>query len=434
MLDRSKVHVFIIDDDDAIVTLVENTLRFKDFKAIEVAKTGSEGLSILKMPPLQKDGKTSIIPEMNVVILDIMLPDANGFELCKKIKQSIPESLVILISGFDIENLHHQLIQSEADDFLTKPFNPLELAARVDLLIDKYYKIKQRNLEVQNSSHFFARNQLPHVGDQIGECVIVDTLAWGKSSVLYKVLERPENDVYAMKLLTRYSLDFKDVVKRFEHEIEIMSSIDHPNIVKYYKMGNYDHCPYILMEYFLGINLEESLVTMGIPSFETVLDVAKSMASALGELHKSGIIHRDIKLKNIMIGTDYDTIKLTDFGIARWLGEADHITRDGFIVGTPIYMAPEVFIGDASSVQSDIYSYGITLYHYATGSPPYSGKKSMEIYKKHCEATPKSMSDSNPEIPVDFEHLIVDLCMAKSYTGRPESMDEVLKLLQKIKY
>ena len=133
-----------------------------------------------------------------------------------------------------------------------------------------------------------------------------------------------------------------------------------------------------------------------------------------------------------MLEAGSNIVKLTDFGIAHSLNDHTTLTGDGFIVGTPIYMAPEMFRGELASEKSDIYSFGVTFYQFATSSPPFVASSNIELYKLHKEAEPESITKINPEIPSEIDELIVKKCMAKNPEKRPESMTEVLDELQKI--
>jgi serine/threonine-protein kinase len=362
------------------------------------------------------------------MVLDVMLPDGSGFELCKKIKAEHPEKMVLMMSGFDIKDLNAKLIDSEADDFLTKPFSPMELVARIEMLGAKMRR-KPRRAPGGEASTGHDDNRVPHVGDNIGDYAIIDSLGWGKNSVVYKVVKKGSSEIFAVKLLTKYSMEFKDVVQRFEAEREVMSSLPrHPNLIQLIESGSWNNCPYIVMEYLQGANLEERLVTEGPPSTKLAFEAASQIAEGLAAMHDAGVLHRDIKLKNIMFNPDSRSFKLTDFGIARFMERAPGITCDGFIVGTPMYMAPEIFRGELATPQSDIYSYGATLYHFAAGAPPFSAPRNSEMYKKHLSEQPKAPSSLNPAIPPKLDELIFN-CLAKTPEDRPASMRKVAETL-----
>lgn len=423
MIDRTEVPVLVVDDDEELLSMVLNVLRHAGFKRLERAVCGEEALRALSISDESvQDSRTALLGEAWIVVLDVMLPDKSGFDLCKEIKTSHPDSMALMISGFDIEGLNERLIESEADDFLTKPFGSPELVARIEMLAAK---MKRRSSSHSGIEAVGSGNRIPHIGDCIGQYVIVDSLGWGKNSVVYKTIKKGAGEVTAVKLLTKYSMEFKDVVKRFEEERKIMSKISHPNVIKFIETGAWDGCPFIVMECVKGCNLEERLVTNGVPDDALARAAATQVASGLGALHKLGVLHRDVKLKNIMFESDSGAFKLTDFGIARFMDRDPGITCDGFIVGTPMYMAPEIFRGERASLESDIYSYGAAMYHFSAGAPPFSAKRNSDMYKKHLQEAPKPVRAWNPAISESFERAIMK-CLAKQPEDRPKSLDQVV--------
>ncbi|OGV35363.1 MAG: hypothetical protein A2020_06490 [Lentisphaerae bacterium GWF2_45_14] len=434
MAEISNVPIYIIDDDENIVLIVRKALEMNGYMDIQVATCGKDAEALLKLPSgAVKNNDTVQLAGLKVIILDIMLPDINGFELCRQIKDKFHDSLVVLISGFSIDDLHQRIMESDADDFLTKPFSPIELVARIDLLIKKYIHYSVAFKETPKLAQADGRNSVPHIGDSVDEFQIIDSLGWGRSSIVYKVIEKKSKKAFAAKLLTRYAMDMDEVVERFEHEVSIMARLQHPNIIRFYRMGNYNGCPYILMDYVYGINLEEFIITKGRPNLKTLINVMEQTASAISEIHAHGIIHRDIKPKNLMIELGSGNVKLTDFGIAVFTTEDPSITRDGFIVGTPLYMAPELFSGGAASVASDIYSFGVAFFQFASGAPPFTARTNTELFNLHKNKEPEPISSFVKDIPIELEKLIIGKCMRKLSSDRPSSMNDVLQEIKNIR-
>ena len=137
------------------------------------------------------------------------------------------------------------------------------------------------------------------------------------------------------------------------------------------------------------------------------------------------------KLKNILYDIRNGEAKLSDFGIAK-LPDGVSTTQDGFIVGTPIYLAPEIFLGEPATVQTDIYSYGATLYHLITGSPPFIAESSIELFKKHKFEKPPAVNTTRQDVPEEWNTLIVGKCLAKEPSARPGSMLEILDEIRRI--
>ena len=422
--------ILLVDDDNFVCNLIERILKDSDFKNIQTASNGKDALEILG---ITSDADKKSGSNVDIVILDVLLPDTNGFEICRQIRNFNMDIPVILISGYDIEEIQSKIIECKADDFLKKPFSPAELSTRVKILLNRNRQRKDEYVITETAKiRMKTDHSVPFVGDDINGYIIIDSLGWGKSSLVYKVVKSKGKIVYSMKMLTKSASDKKDLVERFKNEVEIISKVKHPNITEFIDKGYYNECPYLVMEFVDGVDLEEYMVTRGKISVKSFTDMAFDLASAISELHRNRIYHRDIKLKNILYDIKTGKIKLSDFGIAK-LPESLHTTQDGFIVGTPIYLAPEIFMGEPASPQSDIYSYGATLYHLLTGSPPFVAETSIELFKKHRLEKPGAIESFRPDAPVGWNSLIVDKCLAKNSIDRPSSMNEVMYEINKLK-
>ncbi len=414
--------IYITDDDSEIRSLIHHTLEIKGFKNIQTFSSGQELLSKLEETLNGTEPSQELL-----IILDVVMPGDNGFDICRYIKTRWRGISVILVSGFSIDELDMKILDSDADDFLSKPLSPAELIARVEMLL------KKKNILRASHKHDTEKISIPHVGDKIDKYLILDSLGWGKNSAIYKVIERPANQIYALKILTRYSLEFREIVDRFRQETKIIEQLKHPNLTSFHAAGDFGVLPYIVMEYVGGINLENYIITKGIPSLSVALNAMIDIAAAADYLHSKGIIHRDIKPKNIMYDVNRNIFKLTDFGIAKDLGDSKDITQDGFIVGTPMYMAPEMFRGEQPTIQSDIYSFAVSMYQFVSGRPPFSSDAQTDLYNKHLTQRPKYISEHISGIPPALDKLLIDRCLAKLSEDRPPSMSLILDELKKIK-
>jgi len=192
-------------------------------------------------------------------------------------------------------------------------------------------------------------------------------LKTGGMSTIYRGFHPETGDMTAIKVLSPKFLKDEEVINRFLKESEIIAMADHPNIVKLHDQGDWEGGLFIAMEYIDGISLYQYLQDHSLP-YKKALEVSLEIAYALCHLHTHGVIHRDLKLENILM-TRKNTIKVIDFGIAQILterGEAEGKRRR--IVGTPIYMSPEQKLNpDAVSYPSDIYSLGIIIYELVLG-------------------------------------------------------------------
>lgn len=418
IVNQNNPSICIVDDDNFVVDLIGRTLKIAGYTNYFIFDNGEKFV----------DELSENVRNPSIVISDIVLPGISGFELCSKIKALNPELPVILISGFDIEDVHLRVIESGADDFIAKPFNPLELITRIKIHLARYEKTAGSFYDRKIS--FSGSKTLPFIGDQIGEYIVIDTIGWGKTSFIFKASKKKTKSIYALKMLAPHTVGLKDLMARFESELRIMEAIKHPNIVSYVEKGQHNSIPYVIMEYISGLDLEEYLITRGKIPLQDAICISNGVASAIAAVHKHNIVHRDIKLKNIIFDMSSKSPKLIDFGIAKDI-DAPHITCDGFIVGTPIYMAPEIFEGEEATIKSDIYSFGATMYHIFTGSPPFIGESSKELYRKHLKDPPTPMANFRNDIPYEIEELISVRCLAKKASDRPNSMEEVELELKK---
>jgi serine/threonine protein kinase len=170
---------------------------------------------------------------------------------------------------------------------------------------------------------------------------------------------------------------------RFLQEYEMIAEIDHPNIVKIYDLGVSDEHAHIAMEYIDAGNLRRR-ISDGINETDAVRYL-KQIGSALDEIHRVGILHRDLKPGNIMLRKD-DSLALIDFGLAKRMRLQMDLTDEGEIFGTPYYMSPEQGHGTGIDHRSDIYSLGIIFYEMLTGEKPYRADTAMGIIYKHAQA------------------------------------------------
>ena len=180
----------VIDDDFTVRALIKKLLKYAGIEHIDTAANGDEALIALKIPAKTKDFPREV--PYDIIILDVVLPDISGFDLCKKIKIYFPDLPVMLISGYDIEEIQSNILKCGADDFLSKPFNTFEMMTRVNLLIVKNKSNKDTETSIDNVAvdiNISQFNKIPYIGDRIDDYVILDSLALGKTTIVYKVID-----------------------------------------------------------------------------------------------------------------------------------------------------------------------------------------------------------------------------------------------------
>ncbi|MDQ3888952.1 MAG: Stk1 family PASTA domain-containing Ser/Thr kinase [Actinomycetota bacterium] len=244
---------------------------------------------------------------------------------------------------------------------------------------------------------------------------LINTLFDGRYRILRRIGSGGMANVYvaedeelgrrvAIKILNdRYANDDLSN-ERFRREAKSAAALSHPNIVSIYDRGESNGIPYIAMEMIEGRSLKEVILARGPLSVSQAIDYAEQILDALRFAHRHGIIHRDIKPHNILIGPE-GRLKVTDFGIAR--AGFSQMTEAGSIMGTAQYLSPEQARGAPVTAASDLYSVGIVLYEMVTGEVPFDGHSPIEIAMKHVNETPRPPSDVNPDVPRELDQIVL---------------------------
>jgi serine/threonine protein kinase len=231
----------------------------------------------------------------------------------------------------------------------------------------------------------------------------------------------------ALKVLKDHYAENEEFVERFNREARNAAALSHPNIVSIFDRGETeDGTYYIAMEYLPGGTLKDLILKRGALPPQMAAQVALQIAEALQVGHKKGIIHRDVKSRNILITESGDT-KVADFGIAR-AADATTISHLGEIFGTAKYMSPEQAMGEPVGPASDLYSLGVVLYEMLTGRVPFEAETPADVSAKHADETLRPPREVNPEVPEDMDALVMKL-LARDPKDRYGSAAELVEEL-----
>ncbi|MGE0432017.1 MAG: serine/threonine-protein kinase [Planctomycetota bacterium] len=224
-----------------------------------------------------------------------------------------------------------------------------------------------------------------------------------------------------------------EMVARFEREARAIRKLDHPNIVSIYEIDTFHGVHYIAMEHIRGKNLQHILGRSEKRLFTPRLaaSIILRAADALRYAFAAGVVHRDVKLDNIMLDGE-KTVKVLDFGCALdTTDDGERVSREFTVVGSPNYMSPEQARGLKVDFRTDIYSLGICFYFMVTGRFPFIARDPIALIRKHVFDPPKPPSEVNPGIPPDVELVILRM-LAKQPTERHRSYDELIAQLENI--
>src|SRR4051794_22811822 len=225
----------------------------------------------------------------------------------------------------------------------------------------------------------------------------------------------------AIKMLAERYSEGEAFVERVPREAQAAAGLNHPNIVSIYDRGEADGSYYIAMEYLDGRPLKDEIVEDGPLPAPLAIDYALQILQALRFAHRNGVVHRDIKPHNIIVGRDR-RLKVTDFGIAR--AGASQMTEVGSIIGTAQYLSPEQARGQQVRPPADLYSLGVVLYEMLTGRVPFEGDSAVAIAMKHVSDPPPPPRELNPQISLALEQVVLR-ALAKDPSLRYGSADEM---------
>jgi eukaryotic-like serine/threonine-protein kinase len=234
------------------------------------------------------------------------------------------------------------------------------------------------------------------VGQRIGDYEVVGKLGAGGLGVVYEARHVISQRAEAMKVLLPSQTGTAEMVERFRREVQLLATLNHPNIASLHNAFYYQDQLVMVMELIHGETLRDRSRRIAMP-LSAVLNYASQILSALSFAHQAGVVHRDIKPSNVMI-TESEVVKLLDFGIAisdRSIG----LTTPGFLLGSVSYMSPEQLNGEKATTRSDIYSVAVTLYEVLTGRLPFTGATNYEIMLGHLQRTPVTPMEVNAVIP-----------------------------------
>lgn len=252
-------------------------------------------------------------------------------------------------------------------------------------------------------------------------------LGAGANGVIYQAHDSRLNRAVAIKMIARNALTSDIARTFFLREAQTAAGLNHPNIVTIYDIGEMEEGPFLAMEIVDGESLGELLEREGGKSLEPsrVIPLIDSLCVALDHAHREGVVHRDVKLENVML-TSGGVLKLMDFGLAKAMHQAPDRTL--VITGTPLYMSPEQIIGKGVDHRTDIYATGVLAFRLLVGSWPYSDAKILKQHRQDPIPRPSAIA---PHLPADFDAFIAR-AMAKSADDRFDTAGQFALALARI--
>jgi serine/threonine-protein kinase len=267
-------------------------------------------------------------------------------------------------------------------------------------------------------------------GDIIeGRYKYIDRIGRGAFGTVLLMEDTVVDERLILKFLNPNVAQDEEVMKRFVHELRYSRKITHKNVIRIYDFlfiqGNYA----ISMEYFPSHTLGGEIVNEKPMDLKRALRFGCDIATGMAVAHQVGIVHRDLKPANVLINQE-GLLKIVDFGVAAAQREGDtQLTKTGYVIGSPKYMAPEQILGKKVDERADIYAVGVMLYEMLTGVPPYSRGDHMSVMYQHVQGKARPPLEVNPGLPSALSELVVR-AMAVDKAKRFQTMDELRAALE----
>lgn len=255
----------------------------------------------------------------------------------------------------------------------------------------------------------------------------------GNTAKIWEAMDSTDQQRVALKALHGKACQDRNEIAALKHEYNVGRGLDHPNVIEIREFNIARNIPYLVMEYFNGPNIKQTLRQDPELIQKHLVDIMHMSLRALGHVHQHGWVHRDVKPDNFLLNQDGD-LRLIDFSIAakikRGLGKL--LGGKSKVQGTLSYISPEQVRGEAADARSDIYSLGCMFFELVGGRVPYTGTNANDLLNKHIKATVPSLVALNEQTTSEFAKLVARM-MAKRPDERPQSMEEIESLLNDIR-
>ncbi len=278
------------------------------------------------------------------------------------------------------------------------------------------------------SAYAIISDKMLQIGDQFDHYQIQAYMAQGGMSDIYRAFDLVNHREVVIKVPDQAMLGDSAQFERFQRELEVMKTLDHPAILKGLGSGKYNRIPYLVTEFVDGQSLRTLIETSAPLPPDQAVSLIRKIADGMDYCHKNDVIHRDLKPENILITSEGQPV-IMDFGLALTKG-AHRVTYSNLsaTMGTPDYMAPEQIEGQRGDQRTDLYALGTILYELLAGKPPFTGDSNMVIMAQHLNNTPPRLDRVNPAIPPQLA-AIVAACLARDPQDRYADMPALIQAL-----
>jgi eukaryotic-like serine/threonine-protein kinase len=265
-----------------------------------------------------------------------------------------------------------------------------------------------------------------------GRYKYIDRIGRGAFGTVLLMEDTVVDERLILKFLNSNVAQDEEVMKRFVHELRYSRKITHKNVIRIYDFLYIQGLYAISMEYFPSHTLGSEVVNDKPLELKRAMQFGIDICTGMAVAHQQGIVHRDLKPANVLINQE-GLLKIVDFGVAAAQREGDtQLTKTGYVIGSPKYMAPEQILGKKVDERADIYALGVMLYEMVTGVPPYSRGDHMSVMYQHVQGKARPAQEANPGLPPGLGELVMR-AMAVDKTRRFQTMDELRGALERFR-
>lgn len=392
--------VAVVDDDPHLRMLIATTLRRRGLDP-QTFVDGQDALDHVR-----KGG-------FDLVVSDVNMPRLDGIGMTRALRELFDKRKlpIVLVSVLDEEDDVLRAYEAGANDYITKPFGPAVLAAKVQSLL--------RPPAAPDLPVWREGGPLPA---RLDKWVIDRELGGGGNGTVFQAGKVGDATKVAIKILHPRITRDRLALARYFREVATLREIASPHVVKFIEAGHANERHFLVMELVPGRTALTALQADGVLPFPTALRACRDVARALGALLERGLVHRDVKPANIMIRPDGVGV-LVDFGLAKRPGEAMTSSHD--VIGTPEFIPPEVIRGDLPDSSSDIYALGATLYQLLGGEPPVTAATGYDVLVRVVRGDRGLPLDMlRPDVPKDID-AYVKLLLEPDPRKRPSDPADV---------
>jgi DNA-binding response OmpR family regulator len=406
-----KHRLLVVDDSPENRDMLSRRLKRSGYDVL-TAEGGREAIEAVRNS------------EVDLVLLDIMMPGIDGLEVLRILreKHSQSELPVIMVTAKGDSKDMVGALDLGANDYVTKPIDFPVVLARV--------KSQLRSKASANRTVTLTSIDFKPGAEVDGRYVIEELIGTGTFGAVYRARHKELESEVALKILKAGITSSDEALIRFRREGVSACRISHPNAVAVSDFGVTDQgVAYLVMELLHGISLGREIKDSGPLDPVRCARLLLPICEVLAEAHRNGIVHRDIKPENVFLHRceQGEVVKVLDFGIAKLVGETvaqENLTTEGQLLGTPGYMAPERLRNEPYDGRSDVYSLGILLFQMLTGRQPFTGSENdaMSVLMMHVNEPLPRMGDIRPGVP-DAVEQVVRRAADKHPENRPDAAE-----------